>query len=194
MSGMEIALVAAGYLIGAVPFGVLVARASGGGDIRERGSGNIGATNVLRLMGRRAGAVTLVCDVLKGAVPVWLAGVISTAPVVPVTVAGAAVLGHVFPVYLRFRGGKGVATGFGVLMALHFPTALLTFGVWLAAARVSRVSAVGALTAYALLPAFAWWLGPKDDPYLLPFACLLAGLVLVRHTGNIRRLLSGSEG
>lgn len=194
MSGMEIALVAAGYLLGAVPFGVLVARAAGGGDIRERGSRNIGATNVNRILGRRAGAVTLACDVLKGAVPVWLAGALSPTPWLPVAVAGAAVLGHVFPVYLRFRGGKGVATGFGVLMALHLPTALLTFGVWLAAARVSRVSAVGALTAYALMPAFAWALGPRDDPYFLPFACVLAGVVLVRHAGNVRRMLSGSGG
>jgi len=194
MSGMEIALVAAGYLLGAVPFGVLVARVAGGGDIRERGSRNIGATNVTRLLGRRAGAVTLACDVLKGAVPVWLAGALSPTEWLPVAVAGAAVVGHVFPVYLRFRGGKGVATGFGVLMALNLPTALLTFGVWLAAARVSRVSAVGALTAYALLPAFAWLLGPRDDPYFLPFACVLAGVVLVRHAGNVRRMLSGSGG
>jgi len=191
MSVLEIALVSAGYLLGAVPFGVLVAKVAGRGDLREQGSGNIGATNVHRVLGRKAGAVTLACDVLKGAVPVWLARGLAPSPGLAVA---AAVLGHVFPVYLRFRGGKAVATGFGVLMALHFPTALLTFGVWIAAARATGISAVGALAAYAGLPLFAWWLGPRDDPWFLPFAAGLAALVLVRHTGNIRRLLQRGAG
>jgi glycerol-3-phosphate acyltransferase PlsY len=194
MSVLEIALVATGYLLGAVPFGVLVAKAAGGADLRSQGSGNIGATNVNRVLGRRAGAVTLACDVLKGALPVWLAEGLSGDPKVAVAVASAAVLGHVFPVYLRFRGGKGVATGFGVLMALHFPTALATLAVWLAANRLSGISAVGALAAYAALPALAWWLGPRGDVYFLPFTCGLALVVLLRHLGNVRRLLHGTGG
>jgi glycerol-3-phosphate acyltransferase PlsY len=193
MSPLDIALVTAGYLLGAVPFGLLVARAVGHDDLTRRGSGNIGATNVARVVGRRAGAVTLAADVLKGAVPVWAAAALSSTPLVPVWVAAATVLGHVFPVYLGFRGGKGVATGFGVLMALHFMTALLTVGVWLAAWRLSRTSAVGALAAYAALPAIAWWSG-RAQPGLFPFACGLAVLILARHTDNVRRLLAARKG
>jgi len=189
MSPLDIALVTAGYLLGAVPFGLLVARAVGHDDLTRRGSGNIGATNVARVVGRRAGAVTLAADVLKGAVPVWAAAALSPTPLVPVWVAAATVLGHVFPVYLGFRGGKGVATGFGVLMALHFMTALLTVGVWLAAWRLSRTSAIGALAAYACLPAIAWWLD-RGRPDLFPFACALSLLVLARHTDNVRRMLA----
>jgi glycerol-3-phosphate acyltransferase PlsY len=193
MSPLDIALVTAGYLLGAVPFGVLVARVVGHDDLTRRGSGNIGATNVARVVGRRAGAVTLAADVLKGAVPVWAAAALSPTPEAPVWVAAATVLGHVFPVYLRFRGGKGVATGFGVLMALHFMTALAAVAVWLAAWRLSRTSAVGALAAYACLPAIAWWIG-RDVPGLFPFACALALLVLARHTDNVRRLLARGGG
>jgi len=193
MSLLDIALVAAAYLLGAVPFGVLVARGAGMNDLRRHGSGNIGATNVSRTLGRKAGAVTLACDVLKGAGPVWLSAWLSPTPWVPVAAAGAAVLGHVFPVYLRFRGGKGVATGFGVLMALHVLTALLAVGVWVAAARLSRISSVGALAAYAALPLLAWWTGPAD-PYFVPFTGALAVLVILRHTANIRRLLAGQGG
>jgi glycerol-3-phosphate acyltransferase PlsY len=193
MSLMDIALVAAAYLLGAVPFGLLVARGAGMDDLRRRGSGNIGATNVSRTLGRKAGAATLACDVLKGAVPVWLAAALSPTPWVPVAAAGAAVLGHVFPVYLRFRGGKGVATGFGVLMALHWLTALLAVGVWVAAARLSRISSVGALAAYCALPLLAAWTG-RHEPYLVPFASALAVLIVARHTGNIRRLLAGEGG
>lgn len=193
MSVLDIALVAAAYLLGAVPFGVLVAKGAGCDDLRRQGSGNIGATNVSRTLGRKAGAVTLACDVLKGAVPVWLALLLSPTPWVPVAAAAAAVLGHVFPVYLRFRGGKGVATGFGVLMALDLLTALLVLGVWLVAARLSRISAVGALAAFTALPLLAWWTG-RDVPYFFPFACALALVVITRHAGNIRRLLAGQEG
>jgi len=193
MSPLDIALVTAGYLLGAVPFGLLVARAVGCDDLTRRGSGNIGATNVARVVGRRAAAVTLAADVLKGAVAVWAAAALSPTPEAPVWVAAATVLGHVFPVYLGFRGGKGVATGFGVLMALHFMTALLTVGVWLAAWRLSRTSAVGALAAYAVLPALAWWLG-RGRPELFPFACALAVLIWLRHTDNLRRLLAARKG
>jgi acyl phosphate:glycerol-3-phosphate acyltransferase len=193
MSLLDIALVTAGYLLGAVPFGLLVARAVGFDDLTQRGSGNIGATNVARVVGRRAGAVTLAADVLKGAVPVWAAVALSTTPSAPVWVATATVIGHVFPVYLGFRGGKGVATGFGVLMALQFMTALLTVGVWLAAWRLSRTSAIGALAAYAALPAIAWWFRDAR-PGLFPFACGLAVVVLLRHTDNVRRMLAARKG
>lgn len=188
MSVMDVVLVLVAYLLGAIPFGILVAKVSGLGldDLRTRGSGNIGATNVTRVLGKRAGAVTLAADIAKGAAAVGLAKAFA-APEVAILAASAAVLGHVFPVYLRFRGGKGVATGFGVLTVLHFPTALVTFLVWLAAAKISKVSAVGALASYAALPAVAWWLGPGG--WFLPFVCGLSVLILVRHVDNVRRLI-----
>lgn len=187
MSLLDIALVVLAYLAGAVPFGVLVARAMGMRDLQSRGSGNIGATNVNRTLGRRAGAVTLLLDVLKGFAPVWVAASVAGAETA-VLAAAAAVAGHIFPVFLRFRGGKGVATGFGVLMALHFPTALITFAIWMAAWAVSKVSAVGALAGYASLPVTAWLTGPQG--WFFPFACALSVVVLARHAGNVRQLMA----
>lgn len=187
MSLLDISLVALAYLVGAVPFGLLVARVYGGTDLRAAGSGNIGATNATRVLGKGAGALTLLGDVMKGFLPVWLAAAQGT-PGVGLWAAGAAVAGHVFPVYLGFRGGKGVATGFGVLMALHFPTALTAFVIWVAAAKLSRVSAVGALSAYVTLPLVAWWLGP-DRPFLV-LTCLISVLVLARHRDNVRKLIA----
>ncbi|MFQ5508229.1 MAG: glycerol-3-phosphate 1-O-acyltransferase PlsY [Leptospirillia bacterium] len=188
MSLMDVSLVVIAYLVGAVPFGVLVARFSGCDDLREQGSGNIGATNVARVLGKRAGAFTLAFDLLKGLVPV-LVTVRLSSPEVAVMAATAAVLGHVFPVYLGFRGGKGVATGFGVLMALNFPTALASLAIWIAAAKLSGISAMGALVSYGSLPLVAWWLGPEG--VFLPFACALTLLIYVRHTSNIRGLIRG---
>lgn len=187
MSLLDIALVVVAYLSGAVPFGVLVARAMGVQDLQSRGSGNIGATNVNRTLGRRAGAITLLLDVLKGFAPVWVAAAFG-GPETPLLAAAAAVVGHIFPVFLRFRGGKGVATGFGVLMALHFPTALITFAIWMAAVGVSKVSAIGALSGYGSLPVTAWLMGPQG--WFFPFACALSVLVLWRHTENVRRLIA----
>lgn len=190
MSFVDIALLTAAYLIGAVPFGLLVARAMGGRDLRGQGSGNIGATNAARVLGRTAGAVTLLADVLKGFVPVFLAVRFSVSPQIPVVAAALAVVGHVFPVYLGFRGGKGVATGFGVLMALSFPTALAAFLIWVVSYAVSRISAVGALVAYGSLPAVAWWLGPEG--LFFAFTCALGALVITTHRSNIRRLINGT--
>ncbi|MDH5526845.1 MAG: glycerol-3-phosphate 1-O-acyltransferase PlsY [Nitrospirota bacterium] len=188
MSLLDIALVVVAYLAGAVPFGVLVARAMGVRDLQSRGSGNIGATNVNRTLGRGAGAVTLLLDVLKGFAPVWVAAGWGQSSETAFLAAAAAVLGHIFPVFLRFRGGKGVATGFGVLMALHFPTALIAFTLWVTAVAVSKVSAVGALAGFGSLPVVAWLWGPSG--WFLPFACALSVVVLVRHTDNVRRLIA----
>ncbi|MDH4229919.1 MAG: glycerol-3-phosphate 1-O-acyltransferase PlsY [Nitrospirota bacterium] len=192
MSVMDIALVVVAYLVGAVPFGVLVARMLGIHDLQSRGSGNIGATNVNRILGKKAGAITLLCDVLKGFLPVWAGQLLGATAEVQTLVAAAAVVGHIFPIYLRFRGGKGVATGFGVVMALHPPTAIAALVIWLGTARISRVSAVGALSAYALLPLLAWGMGPGG--WFVPFVVGLSVLVLVRHTSNIRQLIAERRG
>ncbi len=186
MSLLDICLVVVAYLIGAVPFGMVVARALGGADLRSQGSGNIGATNATRVLGKKAGAMTLLCDVLKGFFPV-LAAISFGNHGVALWAAAATVMGHIFPVYLKFRGGKGVATGFGVLMALHFPTALIAFVIWVASAKLSGVSAVGALAAYSALPLVAWMQGPGDG--FFPFTVGLSLLVLIRHKDNIQKLL-----
>ncbi len=195
MNWMEFALVMVAYLIGAVPFGHLIAK-SGAVDLRDHGSGNIGATNAARVLGKRAGALTLAGDTCKGALAVWLA-VYWGGDSLAVVAAGAAVIGHIFPVYLGFRGGKGVATGFGVLMVLNLPTALIAFVVWLLAARLSHISAVGALTSYGSLPLVTGGLtlaGWATTPGLVWFSCALSALVLVRHKDNIRQLTGGASG
>ena len=178
-----------GYLLGSIPFGLLLTRAAGLGDVRKIGSGNIGATNVLRTGNKKLAAATLLLDGAKGAAALLLArhfdGEISG------LLAGlAAVLGHLFPVWLGFRGGKGVATGFGVLIAAAWPAGLLAGAVWLAMAKLLRISSAAALIAFALAPALAYVVGGRDIALL---ALAVAGLVILRHHANIARLLAGTE-
>jgi glycerol-3-phosphate acyltransferase PlsY len=178
-----------GYLLGSIPFGLLLTRAAGLGDIRAIGSGNIGATNVLRTGRRGLAAATLILDAAKGALAVLLAGRWGGEPAA--LLAGlAAVLGHMFPVWLRFRGGKGVATGLGVLLAADPRAGLAACAVWLIVARTTRYSSGGALAAYAAAPLVALALG---RPKLALLALVVAGLVFWRHEANIRRLLAGTE-
>ncbi len=177
-----------GYLAGSIPFGMIVARLFRLGDLRDIGSGNIGATNVLRTGNRPAALATLLLDVSKGAVPVaiflgWgdLAG----------QAAGlGALLGHCFPVWLRFRGGKGVATWFGILLAIHPLTWAALCLTWLAAAALTRISSVGSLTAAASGPL---WLIVFDRWEAVLLAIILGVLVWLRHHANIRRILRGEE-
>ncbi len=178
-----------GYLLGTIPFGLLLTRAAGLGDIRKIGSGNIGATNVLRTGNKALAAATLLLDGIKGA----------TAVLVGLHLAGAngafagglaAVLGHMFPVWLKFRGGKGVATGFGVLFAAAWPAGLGAGAVWLAIFFASRISSAGALAAFAVAPLLAWW---AAGPEVALLALLVTVFVFVRHEENIRRLLAGTE-
>ena len=177
-----------GYLIGSVPFGLLLTKAAGLGDIRQVGSGNIGATNVLRTGRKGLAAATLILDGLKGAVAVLLARYFlgDQDPVV----GTAAVLGHLFPVWLGFRGGKGVATGLGVLLAAAWPVGLACCAVWLVAAKLLKMSSAAALTAFAAAPLFALVLSSADHALM---ALLIAVLVFWRHEANIRRLLAGTE-
>jgi acyl phosphate:glycerol-3-phosphate acyltransferase len=180
---------ALGYLLGTIPFGLFFTWASGAGDVRKIGSGNIGATNVLRSGKRWAAAATLLCDAAKGAVAVLLArhflGHGSE-----VAAALGAVLGHLFPVWLRFKGGKGVATFLGVCFALYWPVGLLVAATWIGAALVWRISSLSALIAIAL--SSAYFLLLHQDFYAV-LALILSALITFMHRDNIRRLLRGTE-
>jgi acyl phosphate:glycerol-3-phosphate acyltransferase len=183
------AFIVLGYALGSIPFGLLLTKAAGLGDIRAIGSGNIGATNVLRTGRRGLAAATLLLDAAKGAGAVLLAA--SLAGQSAGLWAGlGAVLGHLFPVWLAFRGGKGVATGLGVLLTASWPVGLIVCAVWLAVARLLRISSAGALAAFACAPVAAWALG--EWPLAL-FAVVIALLVFIRHEPNIRRMLAGTE-
>jgi acyl phosphate:glycerol-3-phosphate acyltransferase len=178
-----------GYLIGSIPFGLLLTRAAGLGDIRRIGSGNIGATNVLRTGRRGLAAATLLLDAGKGAVPVLLAARL-LGPAPALAAGFGALVGHVAPVWLGFRGGKGVATGFGVLLASAWPLGLFSLLVWLAVAAASRISSAASLSAFAAAPIVAAALG---NAHVALLALLLAAIVFLRHRENIRRLLAGTE-
>jgi glycerol-3-phosphate acyltransferase PlsY len=177
-----------GYLIGSIPFGLLLTKAAGLGDIRQVGSGNIGATNVLRTGRKGLAAATLILDGLKGAVAVLVARQFLGDQ--DVVVGTSAVLGHLFPVWLGFRGGKGVATGLGVLLAAAWPVGLACCALWLVAAKLLKMSSAAALTAFAAAPLFALVLSSADHALM---ALLIAVLVFWRHEANIRRLLAGTE-
>ncbi|MEM7490994.1 MAG: glycerol-3-phosphate 1-O-acyltransferase PlsY [Pseudomonadota bacterium] len=176
------------YLLGSVPFGIVMAKLFGLGDLRHIGSGNIGATNVLRTGHKPAAALTLIGDAGKGAAAVLLARALVGEDAAQV--AGfCAFLGHCFPVFLGFHGGKGVATFLGTLLALSFPLGLAACATWLVTAAIFRISSLAALVAAVAAPLWALWLRP--DAILLSAA--LAGLILYRHSANIRRLIAGEE-
>jgi glycerol-3-phosphate acyltransferase PlsY len=180
-----------GYLLGSIPFGVIATRLGGTEDIRRIGSGSIGATNVLRTGRRDLAAITLIGDGGKGAVAVllarWLFGEDAAA-----LAGGAAFLGHIFPVWLKFSGGKGVATFFGTLIALAWPVGLLAGATWLIMAAVFRFSSLSGLTAAALAPLYMFLLGQTPQSKLW-LAAFMAVLIFIRHRENIRRLLNGEE-
>ena len=178
-----------GYLLGAIPFGLIVTAMAGIGDIRKIGSGNIGATNVLRTGRKGLAAATLLLDALKGAAAVLIG--ISLGPLGALVGGLAAVLGHLFPVWLKFKGGKGVATGFGVLISAS-PLAGLAAGVvWIVMARLVKISSAAALTACAAAPLLIWLIDGRTDRVEL--AAMIAVLVWIKHHANIRRLLAGTE-
>jgi len=178
-----------GYLCGSVPFGVLITRAAGAPDVRTIGSGNIGATNVLRT-GRKALAVaTLLGDMFKGTVAVLVAGYFFGHDAAICAALGA-FLGHLFPVWLKFKGGKGVATYIGLLLGLIWPAAIFFCAVWLAIAILSRYSSLAALIASALTPGFLVWRGNVPEAALF---LMLSFLLWIMHRANIARLLGGTE-
>jgi len=187
--GLFVIVAALAYLLGAVPFGLVMARLFGLGDLRKVGSGNIGATNVLRTGNRPAALLTLLLDSGKGAIAVllarWMVGDGAA------QVAGfAAFLGHCYPVYLGFKGGKGVATFLGTVLALAFPVGLAACATWAVVAAVLRISSLAALVAAALTPLVAWGLGEGQLSWLL---AALAALIFLRHSANIARLRAGTE-
>lgn len=179
---------AAGYVLGSIPVGLLLARLFGHGDIRAIGSGNIGATNVLRTGNKPLAAVTLLLDGAKGAAAVLLAAIYG--PDLALTAGFAAVIGHVAPVWLLFRGGKGVATSLGVLLAIDWRLGLIACAVWLAVAALFRYSSLASLVALVSAPGFGYLLAGRQ---LSELAAMLAAIVVLKHHGNIRRLVSGRE-
>ena len=184
-------LVLVAYLLGSVSSAIVVCRLAGLPDPRSGGSGNPGATNVLRLGGKKLAAVTLAGDLLKGLLPVLAGHALDLAPALLVAVGLAAFLGHLFPLFFRFQGGKGVATALGVLLGLDWVVGLATVATWIAVAFATRYSSLSALVATALAPAWVGWRLGGVEPAL---ACAaMTALLFWRHAGNIRRLVAGTE-
>jgi glycerol-3-phosphate acyltransferase PlsY len=179
-----------GYLLGSIPFGMVLTRLAGTQDLRTIGSGNIGATNVLRTGRKGLAAATLIGDMLKGTVAVIIAGTID-GPNAAMLAALGAFLGHLFPVWLRFRGGKGVATYLGVLLGLFWPAALIFAVIWLGTAYTTRYSSLSALIAAFVTPLFLWWFGHNA---LASLFVVLTLLLFYTHRENIQRLQAGTEG
>ncbi len=177
-----------GYSIGSVPFGLLFTKMSGLGDIRDIGSGNIGATNVLRTGKKGIAAATLSADIIKGVFAALIGA--QFGPDIAVVAALGAFLGHLFPVWLKFQGGKGVATTLGIILALSWQTGLVAVGIWLLTALVFRYSSLAALLGAIAAPISAWWLA---TPQLVELFAVFTVLIWIRHHANIRRLLKGEE-
>lgn len=183
-----LAALAFGYLLGSIPFGLLLTRLTGAGDLRKIGSGNIGATNVLRTGRKGLAALTLLGDLLKGTLAVVIAGL--WGPDTAVCAGLGAFIGHLAPVWLKFRGGKGVATYIGILLGLFWPAALAFCIVWLLVAFIARYSSLSALVASAATPPFLAWFGQWQ---VMELFLVLTALVFVRHWSNIQRLIKGKE-
>ena len=180
---------AGGYLLGSIPFGLVLTRLAGYGDIRKIGSGNIGATNVLRTGNKPLALATLLLDSGKGAIAVGLAWHLGGVTLAAIA-GGAAFLGHCYPVWLKFKGGKGVATFLGTLLAIAWPVGLACCGTWLIAAALSRISSLSALVAAALGPLYAYFLAGPDQAWMALFCTVL---IFIRHRPNIERLIAGTE-
>jgi glycerol-3-phosphate acyltransferase PlsY len=183
-------LCVASFLLGSIPVGLIIAKARGI-DIRKRGSGNIGATNVMRTVGKKEALMTLIGDILKGFVPVLVAwNVVSNTLLVGV-VGIAAVSGHIFSVFLKFRGGKGVATSLGVLLAYSPVTALITIAIWITVFLITKISSLSALIAFIMLPVITFLINHGEGKFLI--SLIITILVVIKHKDNIRRLFSGNE-
>jgi len=180
--------VAVGYLAGSIPFGLVFTRLAGLGDIRKTGSGNTGATNVLRTGNRKLAALTLLCDMLKGLVAVLVFSILS--PAAGIAAGFFAFLGHIFPVWLGFKGGKGVATYLGVLAGVAWPCALLFALIWLATAYISRYSSLSALAGVAASVVFAWFCLPA---VISAVVTVMGVIIILKHHSNIGRLCAGTE-
>ncbi len=188
---IDIVLILGAYLAGSLSAAIITCRLMGLPDPRTQGSGNPGATNVMRVGGKKPAAITLAGDAAKGLLPVLLAQALGVSNMVLALTALAAFLGHLYPLFFGFKGGKGVATAFGALIGLAWPVALGLLAVWLLMARVFHISSLAALTAATLSPLFMWWLRPQ--PELIAVSVVISVMLIWRHRQNIRQLLDGSE-
>ncbi|HEY2457831.1 MAG TPA: glycerol-3-phosphate 1-O-acyltransferase PlsY [Candidatus Acidoferrum sp.] len=200
MSGVlptGVLLIVGGYLLGSIPFGIVLARLFAGADVRAAGSGNIGATNVARVAGPLPGILTLLLDAVKGALAVWLAGRITDHNAKWMMLAGlSALIGHCFPVWLRFKGGKGVATALGVFAVLCLPAAISALLFFLAVVGIWRYVSLGSIAAAAAMPLLIYflWAPPHAPPLVITFGTLFAStLVIYKHDANLQRLVEGTE-
>ena len=189
---LETILIFAGYLAGSLSAAIITCRLMGLPDPRTQGSKNPGATNVLRVGGKKAAAITLFGDAVKGVIPVVTAQLMGMPPLILALTALAAFFGHLYPVFFNFRGGKGVATAFGVLFALAWPVAIALLATWLVMAKVFNISSLAALAAACLSPLYMWWLRPEQEFIIV--AAVISLLLLWRHRSNIQNLIAGTEG
>jgi len=189
---LETILIFAGYLAGSLSAAIITCRLMGLPDPRTQGSKNPGATNVLRVGGKKAASITLFGDAVKGVIPVVTAQLMGMPPLILALTALAAFLGHLYPVFFNFRGGKGVATAFGVLFALAWPVAIALLATWLVMAKVFNISSLAALAAACLSPLYMWWLRPEQEFIIV--AAVISLLLLWRHRSNIQNLIAGTEG
>ncbi|WP_394145752.1 glycerol-3-phosphate 1-O-acyltransferase PlsY [Vibrio atypicus] len=189
MTPLALVMIIAAYMLGSISSAVLICRMLRLPDPRKMGSNNPGATNVLRIGGKKAAASVLLCDMLKGTIPVWGGFFLGIDPVILGVIAIAACLGHMYPLFFHFKGGKGVATALGAIAPIGLDFTAMTIGTWLAIAFCFRYSSLAALVTVLLAPLYTWMLKPQ---YTLPVA-MLCCLIVFRHHQNIRRLLDGSE-
>ena len=190
-AGLALIVFAVAYLMGSIPFGLLLARIGGFGDIRQIGSGSIGATNVLRTGHKGIALLTVLCDIAKGIIPVLIVRLMwPDSPLLAASTGLSAVLGHLFPVWLRFKGGKGIATAFGALVTVSWPVGVISAVVWFVLAALFRYSSLASLVAAALTPFTAWHFLGTGPAWVV---AIIAMLVIALHHANIRRLVRGEE-
>ncbi len=185
-----ILLIILAFILGSIPFGVIIAKLKGI-DLKQTGSGNIGATNVLRTMGKGSAVLTLLGDVLKGSIAVLIGKYLSVGPLYEGIIGLSSILGHNFSLFLKFRGGKGVATSIGVLLIYSPKTAILTLIIWLLTALITKYSSLGAIVSFGFLPLNIAIFDYSSSKLII--AVMITLLILIRHTGNIERLLKGTE-
>ncbi|CAG7856549.1 glycerol-3-phosphate acyltransferase PlsY [biofilm metagenome] len=185
-------LIPAAYLLGSVSCAIIVCRLLGLPDPRGQGSGNPGATNVMRIGGKKAAGITLFCDMLKGFLPVYLANILGVSAMLQAVIGLAAFFGHLYPIFFGFKGGKGVATSIGVLLGLSWWLGLAFIATWLSVYKLKKISSLSALTASSLSPIFAWFI--LGDKFIVGATLVMTVVLLYRHKGNIQRLLAGEEG
>ncbi len=191
LSMTELGLVFAAYLIGSISSAIIVCRLMGLPDPRSEGSNNPGATNVLRIGGKKAAAITLLGDMLKGVLPVAAGHLLDVSTLTFALAAMAAFLGHLYPVFFGFKGGKGVATTLGTQFGLHWGIGLAVAGIWLFMAKVVKISSLSALVSMALAPVIIYWIWPADE--LIVMQIIMSIILFWRHKSNIQRLISGEE-